>query len=60
MKKFFALIAFALLLTTAVSGCTGSQQEITSPKDAQTTLRNISSDVGNVEDTLAEIDRDLG
>jgi outer membrane murein-binding lipoprotein Lpp len=53
------LLASALLLTTAVSGCV-SEDTIQSPQDAQQTLRNLSSDIESLEDTLAEIDESLG
>lgn len=52
------LVFLALGAVTAISGCVQGGQ-ISSPEEAQDTLRNVSRDVGEVGDTLAEIDQSL-
>ncbi|MBI4021628.1 MAG: hypothetical protein HY369_05275 [Candidatus Aenigmarchaeota archaeon] len=53
------VLLVGLLLTVAVSGCT-SPDAIQSDDEAQETLQNVSVDVGQLEDALAQIDQSLG
>lgn len=53
------LVVLVVTVTTAVSGCT-SPEAITSPEEAQETLKDVSIDIGELEDTIDEIDSSLG
>lgn len=60
MKILAALFLVFLVMTATVvvSGCT--QQSIQTEDQALDTLKDVSGDISDLEDTLAEIDNTLG
>ena len=59
MKILFILFV-ALILIIAVSGCTAPGGRITSSEQATETIHDVSEDIGQLEDTIAEIEQGLG
>ena len=61
MKPIAMLLVVLVVVgfTVIVSGCT-QQTTISGPEEAQETLRDISQDVSELENTLTDIEQSLG
>ena len=59
MNKLFALALIALVLTVAVSGCTGTQTDIKNPEQAKEQVQDVAKDVSDVSSILKDIDESL-
>lgn len=58
--KILVVLFVALLLITAISGCTApGQQRINSPEQATQTVKNVSHDISDVEDTITDIEQSI-
>lgn len=58
-KAVILLLVIALVFTTAIAGCTTTGQ-IQTEEEAQETLKDVSIDIGELENTLEEIENTLG
>jgi hypothetical protein len=54
------LLGLMLMFTVAVSGCTAPQSDIQTADEASDAISNVSGEIGDIQDILSDIDRNLG
>ena len=61
-KKNKAMMIIALLLIAVLlfSGCAAQQPQIKSQEEAQQVVSNVTENIGDIQDTLEEIDQTFG
>lgn len=62
MKKNMKYVMIALLLITVLlfSGCAAQQPAIKSQEEVQQVVENVTKNIGDIQETLEDIDRTFG